>query len=1163
MDRRGFLKDSTLAAISVAAGDCFRRSFGGIRLMAAEAPTAEPNPNWVALEYKAQAKASSFYGDPPGGYAAENVGGDNLFTGWEADQQAVGAWLQIDFPEARQVSQLFILAPPLPRDIIGQDVYSMTYSRVALLEPPRKLTCSFSDHTSTQIELGQHGYFEIITLPKPVETSFVRLTVDEVWTKPGGKETGLGKLRIYPHAHPCTFEIDVYKQFDVRDGIPVQSATLHLINPGNEIQSAQLVISHAGKEVMRFSLPLVPARSLTDQEVWIPAPFEPTTMEFELVVGNKSLSPKRSLKVEPYHTYFDKGEFALHCTCHNDLGWLNTQAKTADFRSSDIILPALKLLKQYPEFVYTMESTTYLMELLERHPELRDEMVERMRERRFRWGASYVQCQEVHVGMEKLVRQFYLGRLWLKTTFPGVDTSFYFKTDPPSMTLQMPQILARAGVKYVIQGRMPFGYYKWQAPDGSEVFVYAQQYVDPMRLLDPLDNRGWLRFADQRQAYYQAHRLPPQFMYDYTSDYLPPQPALPPYVRSQNEAMKNFASAWNEKFQSRPDRQIHPPEITFVTAEGFLDDYTKQPLDISTLRGDWPFAWTYYDEPGNREALLAGRIAHNQLLAAERLYAGLGLASGFADYPVKTLAEGWQANCWPDHGWGGNQGLLTDEVYHKSYFKSKEISQKLISDAGATLSAGVRRSTPAQIPVVVLNSLSWRRTDVVQCEVKLPAGWSGAALHDQAGHNIELEIIPAKSAGDPVTLVFLAEDVPSTGYRTYYLEQASAAASSKPISGNTFENSFFRVALGKSGLKSLYDKQQKWEVLRTDKFEGGEVLMFTAPGLAWEDPEIVTMANFDRTGNHPFPVSSFTRTAVRSTAVREAAFKNFKLRESFHLYHGLPRLDIETEILGWDGQKDRELRVAFPINLDDARLSYEVPFGTVEIGKDELDFTLLPPDVDTQFAPSIYGGDKPLRFREAINWIDASSRGYQKAGCLAASDCTVHLFRDETTNPVSYPVLQHVLLSTRKSLAWNPEYWFTQAGDHRYRSALMPHHGDWRLRYRDAIAFNYPLVAFVGEQQRARTGEALPVEQSFLRLEPCNLILTAMKKSEDGDQVVLRFYEAEGNQTDARIHLPRAIRSAWRTSLIEENQELLTPNDDGSLSLKIQPWEIATLKVEV
>jgi alpha-mannosidase len=465
--------------------------------------------------------------------------------------------------------------------------------------------------------------------------------------------------------------------------------------------------------------------------------------------------------------------------------------------------------------------------------------------------------------------------------------------------------------------------------------------------------------------------------------------------------------------------------------------------------------------------------------------------------------------------------------------------------------------------VVVFNSLSWRRTDLVQCEVKLPTGWSGAALHDQAGHNIELELAPAKSAGDAVKLVFLAEDVPSAGYRTYYLEQASAAAAPKAIAGTSFENSFLRVALGKSGLKSVYDKQQKWDTLRIDKIQGGEVLIFTAPGLAWEDPEIVTMANFDRTGNHPFSVKDFVQTSVRSTAVREAAFKNFKLRQSYHLYHGLPRLDVETEILGWDGQKDRELRVAFPINLDDARLSYEVPFGTVEMGKDELDFTLLPPDVDTQFVPSIYGADKPMRFREAINWIDASSQAYQKAGCLTASDCTVHLFKDETTNPVSYPVLQHVLLSTRKSLAWNPDYWFTQAGDHRYRSALMPHQGDWRLRYRDAIAFNYPLVAFVGEQSQAQSGEALPVEQSFLRLEPCNLILTAMKKSEDGSHVVIRFYEAEGNQTDARIHLPRAIRSAWRTSLIEENQGSITPNDDGSLSLKIQPWEIATLKLEV
>jgi len=113
----------------------------------------------------------------------------------------------------------------------------------------------------------------------------------------------------------------------VHEGVPVQAATLHLVNPANEIGEAQLMVSRAGKEVMHIPLQKIPAHSLTAQNVWIPAPFEPATMEFELVAGNKSLGPQRSLQVEPYHSYFDRGVFALHCTCHNDLGWLNTQAQ--------------------------------------------------------------------------------------------------------------------------------------------------------------------------------------------------------------------------------------------------------------------------------------------------------------------------------------------------------------------------------------------------------------------------------------------------------------------------------------------------------------------------------------------------------------------------------------------------------------------------------------------------------------------------------------------------------------------------------------------------------------------------------------------------------------------------------------------------------------------
>ncbi len=957
MDRRNFLQSALACA--------FFRSIPNIgaasRLLAADVPTREDNPNWASLDEKATVQASSHVEDPPGGYAPINAIGPDLMNSWEADGQASGAWIEVTFPEARPVSEVWVLPRALPRDIIGQDVYNFAYSRLQWFEPPRHVRVSFAEGESVDAELRPSDFFQIITLSQTRQTSTVRFTIEDVWPKTSGKETGIGKIRIFPQKHSLSFHVDTYKMYDVDGGQPVQAATLHLINPEKEIADSHLIISLRGKVLRQISLKSIPSSASTQQDVWIPAPFEDENMEFAIVSKSPQFCCRQNLLVPTYHpTYFDGGTFALNCTCHNDLGWLNTQAKTADFRSSDIILPTLGLLKRYPEFLYSMECTAYLMEFLARHPELRDEMVANMRSRRFTWGASYVECQEVHVGPEKLVRQFYFGRLWLKNTFPGIDTSFYVKTDPPSMTLQMPQILTRAGVKYCIQGRMPYGFYNWGAPDGSTVLTYGYHYVDPLRLLDPKDNRGWLRYAEQREAYYSEHELPRKFIYDYTSDYLPPQPSLPPYVRQQNEAMENFAAAWNRHFSGEPSRQIHPPKLLFTAPEQFLDDFTKSPLDITTLAGDWPFAWAYYDEPSNREALLLGRTAHNQLLAAERIYAALSLTRGFQNYPTQRFEDAWKANVWPDHGWGGNHGLLTDAVYAESYGRSKTLSDQLLAEAGSQMAGQAQNGAENQIPVVVFNPSSWERTDVVECRFRISIGWKNLALHDSTGKEIPYEMLQAANGAGTTGIVFLAGEVPAVGYKTYYLTSSSTPASSPTqLTGDMVETQFYRLTFGAGGIKSLYDKRLNWEVLRTDKFDAGEILQFTAPGQAWEDPEIVTTENFDKTSNHPFPFKQFSKTPLRTTAVREAQFEHFTLRESFYLYDQLDRVDMDVEVLDWDGAKERELRAVFPINLDQARLSYEVPFGTVEIGKDEMDFSLLPPDNDTQFTPAIYGGDHP------------------------------------------------------------------------------------------------------------------------------------------------------------------------------------------------------------
>ena len=598
MDRRSFVRNSGITAFSWALSAGLNPLLLPARLLAAEDAREEENPNWADHRLGISAGASSQDNSQrPGGYAPMNVVGDILQRGWETEKETSGAWLELDFGTERPVRELWLLAKPLPYDIVLDP-----YMRGGHMATPRKITYSFSNGASYQAELRQAKYFQIITLPREERTKSIRFVVNEIWPEAGSQGTGLGKVRVFPKTHAASFQVFAYAMYDARGGAAVQSATVEITNPGGEIRGAKLQVSRDGGNLSTLALSDIPARSVSRQDIWIPAPFEDAVMEFK-ITGAATDFKSQNLRVPAYHCYFDRGTFDFLCTNHNDLGWLDTQAITADYRSAELILPAMQLLKEHPEFRYSMECVVYLIEFLERHPEKREEMAQLMREGRFTWGASYVENLEVHVGPEKLVRQFYLGRKWLRKNFPGADSRHYVKTDPPSMTFQMPQVLAKAGVPYVLQGRFAWGFYNWEAPDGSTVFVFAYRYGNPRGLPNPKGNQGWLSFANAREYYYAPRHLPPMMIYDINGDYLPPPPSLIPYVREQNEAMKRFAAVWNAHYASQPNRQIQPPTIRFVEPEADLDELTKHDLNIETVKGDWPLNWVYYDEPSNRDAL--------------------------------------------------------------------------------------------------------------------------------------------------------------------------------------------------------------------------------------------------------------------------------------------------------------------------------------------------------------------------------------------------------------------------------------------------------------------------------------------------------------------------------------------------------------------------------
>ena len=120
---------------------------------------------------------------------------------------------------------------------------------------------------------------------------------------------------------------------------------------------------------------------------------------------------------------------------------------------------------------------------------------------------------------------------------------------------------------------------------------------------------------------------------------------------------------------------------------------------------------------------------------------------------------------------GGNLGLETDAVFVESYEKSLRMADRLLAKAGEKLTHRDLQSSPNRIPLVVFNPLTWTRSDVAQVQLTLPPDWKWFLLHDAEGKDVAFEIIPSDGKGGQ-QLVFVAEQVPSIGYRAYYLEPA-------------------------------------------------------------------------------------------------------------------------------------------------------------------------------------------------------------------------------------------------------------------------------------------------------------------------------------------------------------------------------------------------------
>jgi alpha-mannosidase len=75
-------------------------------------------------------------------------------------------------------------------------------------------------------------------------------------------------------------------------------------------------------------------------------------------------------------------------------------------------------------------------------------------------------------------------------------------------------------------------------------------------------------------------------------------------------------------------------------------------------------------------------------------------------------------------------------------------------------------------------------------------------------------------------------------------------------------------------------------------------------------------------------------------------------------------------------------------------------------------------------------------------------------------------------------------------------------------------------------------------------------------------VLTALKKTEDGDALLLRFYEWAGKNADVHITLPDGATAASLTDLMEKPTGEPISVDNHQITVPVHPYEIVSVRVE-
>jgi alpha-mannosidase len=503
----------------------------------------------------------------------------------------------------------------------------------------------------------------------------------------------------------------------------------------------------------------------------------------------------------------------------------------------------------------------------------------------------------------------------------------------------------------------------------------------------------------------------------------------------------------------------------------------------------------------------------------------IATASGArAYYPELDIDEAWKTvlrNQFHDILDGSSIGPVYDET-RSFYEQARERAQRALDFSLEALVNQVDTRGEG-VPLLVFNPLAWVRTEPVEAEVIFADPVQNVRVTDASGRDIPVQILEGRSdaEGSAYRLLFIAENVPSLGYKTYRALKAGGPPEfqgSVSADGSILENGCFKLTLNpKTGwIRSLLDKRNGREVLAG---EGNVLQAIVDEPQSMSAWELGLKETFWNIGADGAAVEVLERGPVRAAFRVRSSFRNSVFVQDIRVYDRLPRVDCRLR-LDWQ-ERNLMIKAAFPAAAAGSSAVFEIPYGAITRPAD--------------------GAEVP-----ALRWVDLTDEtGSHGLGLLNDSkygfDVKGNVLRISVVHGPTDP---------------DPE---ADRGGQELLYSLYPHAGSWAEAetFRRGYELNCPLLARAGMSHPGKW----PAEQSFLRVTPRNVILSSLKKEAGyfNRAAVLRVYETSGREMEAIIEFPGPV-DAWETDLIERPLEKIK-TDGKILRFRIKPFDIRTFRI--